>query len=645
MNMRPVFYLFELSVLVAIFLASCNPDSQMADNPLDNEPDPPVWTFNSDDIELGTTDFDSFDIERDYSQLNERIYTDPSKKMYVENSEFKDSINITYNGNKATVSCGKLSGATAQTDGAHVIIKTTKDVACNIKGNSENGSLKIVGENKVRINLRGVNLKNPNGPSINSQSSNLCFVVTESNSVLSDDSTYAEAAEGEKMKGCLYSKGSLSISGKAQLKIFSNGADAINSGKTIFVRRGTNIDIESNTASAIKAKNKVKIEGGIININSTGQGGHGIAAKEEVLIAGGRTTIISNAGAGKAGKNSRGIKSDSLVNITGGIVRIKESSVGGKGIRAGHKFHAKNCILDVLTYGTDDKLTGSKNRGIKAVDELRIDSSRVRVRTENGWNEGLSCRYKIIINNSLVELKTRDDAISAGDKELADVEINNARIYADSGMDAIDSNGTIHINSGLIFVVAHSHLCRGFDCDTKEFKIGPDATVVSLGQHYSPPTVRLLEHPACLVMVPLNQAEFCLSTTGDNDNLISFQSPKFAFIDSGYRVLISIPQFKQHVSYDFCRNATVNPKHTFHGLMIGGTAENKSVTVRHTFDKSFNNYAPMPPISTMLGPQAGVQQADSQKIGAQAGVKPKSKAKPQQRAQTNEKTQEQPNEE
>ena len=138
----------------------------MADNPLDNEPDPPVWTFNSDDIELGTTDFDSFDIERDYSQLNERIYTDPSKKMYVENSEFKDSINITYNGNKATVSCGKLSGATAQTDGAHVIIKTTKDVACNIKGNSENGSLKIVGENKVRINLRGVNLKNPNGPSV-----------------------------------------------------------------------------------------------------------------------------------------------------------------------------------------------------------------------------------------------------------------------------------------------------------------------------------------------------------------------------------------------------------------------------------------------------------------------------------------------
>ena len=592
--MKLSYYYFAF-IITATLLVSCHRANSSEQEDFSNELDSPVWTFDTDDVELGTTDFYTFDIERDYSKLNERLYKDPSKKMYVENSEFNDSIDITYNGDKATVTCGKASGASVMTDGAHVIINTTKDVACNVKGNSQNGSLKIVGENKVRINLKGLNLKNPKGSAISNQSKNLCFIVTDAQSLLSDDSTYVEAAtEGEKLNGCICSRGSLSISGKAPLKIIANGADAIHSGKTIFVRRGSNIDIESNAASAIKAKNKVKIEGGMININSTGRGGHGIAAKEEVLISGGRTTIISNTGAGKDGKNSRGIKSDSLVTIDGGIVRIKESSIGGKGIRAGHKFYAKNCIVDVLTFGNDDKATGSKNRGIKAVDELRIDSARVRVRTENGWNEGLSCRYKIMINNSLVELKSRDDAISAGEKNQADIEINNSRVYADSGMDSMDSNGTIHINSGLIFVTAHSHLCRGLDCDLK-LQIGPEATVVSLGQQYTPPTPSLLKSPVCLVTRPLRDKQFCLSTTGKEDNMVSFNLPTVHFFDSGLVVLLSIPEFKQNVSYDFCNRADVKPKHTFHGLMIGGTATNKSVAVKHTFAKDYNNFAdPVP---------------------------------------------------
>ena len=210
-------------------------------------------------------------------------------------------------------------------------IKTTKDVACTLTGKSESGSLKILGNNKVRVNLNGVNLKSANGPAINSQSSNICFIVTDAASTLCDDSTYDEPSDDEKQKGCICSKGYLAISGKAPLKVIAKGANAIHSSEAIFVRRGSNLDIDSRAGSAIKAKNKVMVEGGLININSTGHGGHGIAAKQKVEIAGGRTTIISNAGAGKDGKNSRGIKSDSIVAITGGIVRIKESSIGGKG--------------------------------------------------------------------------------------------------------------------------------------------------------------------------------------------------------------------------------------------------------------------------------------------------------------------------
>ena len=582
--MKPAFYPF-IVVVTAICMASCHQEVEIT---VDNTPDPPVWTFNSDDVELGTTDFDTFDIELDYSQLNERLYTDPSNQMYVENSKFGDVINVVYKGDKAVVSCENSSDFSIKTDGAHVTINTNKDVACTLTGATDNGSLKIIGDNKVCIKLNGLKLKNAQGPSINNQSKQICFLVTDSISELRDDSIYADLGDSLKQKGCVYSKGPLAISGKAPLKIIANGADAIHSGKTLFVRRGSNINIESNAGSAIKAKKKVMVEGGMLNILSSGRGGHGITAKEIVQIDGGRTTIISNTGPGKNGKNSRCINSDSIVAIMGGMVRVKDSSVGGKGIRAGHKFHAKNCIVDVLTFGTDDKVTGSKNRGIKGTDEIRIDSARVRVRTENGWNEGLSSRRKVMINNSLVELKTRDDAISAGEPKTSDIEINNGRVYSISGMDAIDSNGTIHINSGLVFVIGQSKLCRGFDCDINEFKIGFDAIVVSLGQITSPPTVKLLEHPACFVTRPINDKEFCLSTTGMNDNLISFKTPDFRFSDTGFRALVSIPEFKQNVSYDFCNGAIVKPKHTFHGLAIGGTVENKSVTDRHTFTKNYN---------------------------------------------------------
>ena len=189
-----------------------------------------------------------------------------------------------------------------------------------------------------------------------------------------------------------------------------------------------------------------------------------------------------------------------------------------------------------------------------------------------------------------MELKARDDAISAGEPKTADIEINNGRIFAMAGLDAIDSNGTIHVNSGLVYAIARSRLCRGFDCDANEFRIGPEATVVSLGQITSIPTFRLLEHPACLVRRPLSDTDFCLTTAGSNDNLVSFKRPKFLHVDSTYSVLLSLPEFRHNQSYNVCRNAVVKPAHTFHGLKIGGTAENRMVDNTFTLTKDYEEF-------------------------------------------------------
>ena len=66
-NMKKAYYPFLLFI-ATVFLVSCSKESNnVVETTTDNTPDPPVWTFNSDEVELGTTDFDTFDIERDVS--------------------------------------------------------------------------------------------------------------------------------------------------------------------------------------------------------------------------------------------------------------------------------------------------------------------------------------------------------------------------------------------------------------------------------------------------------------------------------------------------------------------------------------------------------------------------------------------------
>ncbi len=575
-------------LLLFACLTACHEENKVTIEEEHFEPEPPVWTYNEDSVELGTKDFMTFDIAPDYSELNERIRKDSKQNTYVENTPFDEIINIRYEGNKATVTNDSKSDIKVKTDGAHVTVNANKKkVACVLTGKSDNGSLKISGDKKVCITLNGVHLTNSHGPAINCQSKKECFIVTDSASVLSDDSLYAEVDDKQQQKGCIFSEGKLAISGTAQLRIIAKGADAIHSDKSIFIRRGTKLDIDARGGDAVQAKKNLRIEGGMLNILSQSKGASGLAAGSSIVIEGGRTIIISDTPGAKGKKNAKGIKCDSLISINNAIVRIKESSTGGKGIRAGHQLRIKNSIVDVLTFGNNDKLTGSKNKGVKGVDEVRIDSSRVRIRATNGWNEGLESRHKIIINYSLVEVKAHDDGISIGDDSDADIEINSGRVYSEAMMDAIDSNGTIHINGGLAFAVSLYRGGRGFDCDNKEFYIAPDATVVGLGYITSDPTVSLLKHPACYIERSLEDTQFCLTTAGNQDNIFAFTTPPFESYDHGYSILASLPAFAEGASYDVCDKADVKPAHTFHGLMLGGSVSHKSVSGKCTFNKKY----------------------------------------------------------
>lgn len=573
-------------IVVGLSLAACK-QKEVVETTYEQES--PVWVMSDDSVELGTSDFETFDITPDYSDLAERVLCDTARGEYVENTKFDDVVSIRFDGQKASVE-GDNADLKVQTKGAHVTLTAANKVRVELSGTTTDGSLKVVGDKKVCIVLSGANIKNPQGPALSCLSKKECYLVTDSASVLSDDSLYvkpvktkkkdeAKAEEEEQQKGCVFAEGKLAISGTGLLKIVGRGADAIHSDKSIFVRRGTKLDIEAYGGDAIQAQNNVRIEGGAINILSTSRGCSAIAAKRLVEIAGGRTVVLSNTPGGKGNKNSRGIKCDSLIHISNAVVRIKEESRGGKGIRCGQDIRIEKSIVDVITLGQDDKATGSKNKGVKAENEVRIDSSRVRIRSLNGYTEALEGRHRIELNNSLVECRSVDDAISVSVGD-GDFVVNGGRVYAFGGMDGVDSNGTIHINGGLVFSVTSGKGSRGFDCDTKEFLVTPDAIVVGAGSMISPFTRKLLEHPTFSIDSPNGRQRLIVTAQDSDDCIIALDRPALRYSDLDWNVLASVPECAKVTTIDICSSGKVTPRHTFHGLMLGGKVTEK--TVKHT---------------------------------------------------------------
>lgn len=268
---------------------------------------------------------------------------------------------------------------------------------------------------------------------------------------------------------------------------------------------------------------------------------------------------------------------------------LKDLNLAARGIASGHNIHIRNSIVDVLTLGKNDGWAkGSKVKGIRAVDSLMIDSSRIRVHCDReGFNEGLEGRKKVVLTGSLVELRTGDDCISVAE-DTGDLTINGGRLYGHAVLDAIDSNGTIHINDGLIFTHSERKGSRGFDCDFREFLVTPDAIVVAVGSCLSPFTEKLVKHPSVCCYVPNATPQFVVTPAGSDECLFGFNRPDLEYPDYDWLVLMSVPQFTEGSSIDICTKGQMSaPTNTFHGLQLGGKVAAKEVKNTLLLDRPF----------------------------------------------------------
>ena len=319
------------------------------------------------------------DILFDYTALeeDEETFADDDAD-YVENTEFTRTVYISYDGDTALVS-GDYESLAWTVDGAHVTVTSTKkNVEYILSGTTDDGSFKVYSDNKMKIELSGVTITNPNGPAINDQCGKSMYLVLadSTENTLTDGADYT-LVSGEDQKGCVFSEGQIIVSGKGTLNVYAHYRHGICSDDYIVLRPGHIVNIVSDAGSGMKSNDGIDIRGGVHNISTAADGAKGINTEGLLVVSGGRTTIITTGGTlinGTDTTGCAGVKSDMDLTITSGELNAMCSGEGAKGINCNAGITITGGTVNVVTIG--ERLYSSP-KGIKADSTIVISGGYV----------------------------------------------------------------------------------------------------------------------------------------------------------------------------------------------------------------------------------------------------------------------------
>ena len=398
------------------------------------------------------TSVDAFDVSLDTSTLSEQESVPADDEDYIENTTFSRTVNIVFSADGATVSgdTDDTELIVTTTDGHVVVNSTTSDVVCyTVSGTTSNGSLTVYSDRKFQLQLAGADITNPTGAPINIQSKKRVFVVLAAGT----ENTLTDSSQSS-VKACFFSKGQLIFSGSGRLNVFGNYKAGIRSTDYVVVRPNTNIYVVTTAGNGIKGDESLSIYGGVVNVQVSADGSKALSSDGHVRISGGRTTAIVTGSAVYDSdeadiSGSSCVKADSTFTITGGVLYVKNTGTGGKGISVDQQAWFQGGTIGVYTTGTTYKYSSSldsKAKGIKADGDIVISGGTVKVRATGGsGSEGIESKGTITISGGSVASLSYDDAINSS----SHLYITGGTVYAYStGNDGLDANGNLYIQGG-----------------------------------------------------------------------------------------------------------------------------------------------------------------------------------------------------
>lgn len=485
-----------ISVLsLSVVLSGCQSKSSSKNNSeVSNQ------TSTLDEDETDTSNISKFEIDPDYT-------ADELDYDYDE----AEVVAITLNGDN--ISCKSLnvnidgSTITIQKAGTYLLSGTL--TAGNIIVDSDD-------KENVRLIFNGVEISNSTTTPlyIKNAEKTIVTLVDGTENTLSDGENYIlDDESNNEPNGTIFSKDDLVINGLGSLTINANYNHGIQSKNLLKIISG-NIDIISNGDSII-GKDGVIVKEAVINIESQEDGikatkveenkGYIYLENPEITIKAKKDGIQAvtclyvkdgkyNIETGETNENSqsnsdtstdysrKGMKAGVDITIENGEYTIDSEDDG---------IHSNNSI----TVNAGIVNIASKDDGVHADTELTINNGDIKISESD---EGLEAKY-ITINDGNIDITTSDDGINASsglsttldsgnapgagnrpempanensentlgnngrmmpgggqggfnESDGSELVINGGIVHVNAGGDGIDSNGTITINGGEIYV-------------------------------------------------------------------------------------------------------------------------------------------------------------------------------------------------
>jgi len=240
-----------------------------------------------------------------------------------------------------------------------------------VSGLTSNGSLKFYGDKRFQLLLNNIDMTNPTGAAINNQGSKTMYVVLADGTTnhLQDGSQYTIVDEEEDQKAAFFSEGQIIFSGAGRLNVDATGRGGIRSDDYIRIRPGVNLYVNSIALDGLRANDGIILDGGVINIETSGAGAKGVRSGGPMTVNGGRLVAISSGDTrvetvdGVTDTTAcAALYCDTLLTVNAGTVKLKATGDGGKGINGKGNMVIKGGSMTMVATGTNSL---KKPKGVK----------------------------------------------------------------------------------------------------------------------------------------------------------------------------------------------------------------------------------------------------------------------------------------
>ena len=447
-----------------------------------------------------------------YSEMNtftiaiDKTTAEPASAATAQYPEDGDALNTNNFGTIVNIDISNpvdptVDGVSVTIDGHNVTVNhgSTEGVCYVVTGTTTDGSLIVKGDASFELNLSNANITSATTTALDLESKGNAYLVVSGTNKLTDGAT-------EDHKGTLYSKGKLLISGDGSLDVYGTYKNGIHGKSNIVIDKGVNLYVNSTENNGIKAGDDMFINGGIINVEVSADGGKAINGDADITINGGRTTVIATGNGtwevdetltyGGDTKAAAGIGSDGIFYMNGGELYAKATGSGGKGVKADLEGYITGGKIRIITEGglyysngstESHNYTGNTDNlpaaytsspkgmkiGTKEEDGtttttygvLQISGGDIMIRTSGNNAEGIESKGTFDVNGGTVLVYAHDDALNS----TGDMTFTGGTVVAvGTNNDAIDANGNMNIKGGTIIACGANGAEAGIDINEQK---------------------------------------------------------------------------------------------------------------------------------------------------------------------------------